>query len=42
MPKVLATTTLDRLLHHAHACQTSGDSLRLSQALAGQDLMPLA
>jgi hypothetical protein len=36
MPKTLATATVDRLLHHAHVCQTSGDSVRLSQALAGQ------
>ena len=26
MPKTLATATVDRLLHHAHICQTSGDS----------------
>ena len=32
MPKTLAT--VDRLLHHAHVCQTSGDSIRLTQALA--------
>ena len=37
MPKTLATATVDRLLHHAHYCQTSGDSLaRLTQALAGK------
>ena len=36
MPKTLATATVDRLLHHAHLCQTSGDSIRLSQALTGQ------
>ena len=24
MPKTLATATVDRLLHHAHICQTSG------------------
>jgi len=30
------TATVDRLLHHAHICQTSGESVRLSQALAGQ------
>ena len=34
MPKTLATATVDRLLHHAHVCQTSGDSVRLTQALA--------
>jgi len=41
MPKTLATATVDRLLHHAHICQTSGDSVRLSQALAGQGVRPL-
>src|SRR6478672_11579024 len=33
MPKTLATATVDRLLHHAHVCQTSGESVRLSQAV---------
>ena len=41
MPKTLATATVDRLLHHAHVCQTSGDSVRLTQALAGKGVMPL-
>jgi DNA replication protein DnaC len=41
MPKTLATATVDRLLHHAHVCQTSGDSVRLSQALAGVGVIPL-
>jgi DNA replication protein DnaC len=41
MPKTLATATVDRLLHHAHVCQTSGDSVRLSQALAGKGVMAL-
>ncbi len=36
MPKTLATATVDRLLHHVHICQTSGESVRLSQALTGQ------
>jgi len=36
MPKTLATATVDRLLHHAHLCQTSGDSVRLSQAMTGK------
>ena len=36
MPKTLATATVDRLLHHAHLCQTSGESVRLSQALTGK------
>ena len=42
MPKTLATATVDRLLHHAHVCQTSGDSVRLSQALSGKGVRPLA
>ena len=41
MPKTLATATVDRLLHHAHVCQTSGESVRLTQALAGQGVNPL-
>jgi len=41
MPKTLATATVDRLLHHAHVCQTTGESVRLSQALAGQGVRPL-
>jgi DNA replication protein DnaC len=42
MPKTLATATVDRLLHHAHLCQTSGDSVRLSQALAGKGVQRLS
>ena len=42
MPKTLATATVDRLLHHAHVCQTSGDSIRLSQALAGKGVTPMS
>jgi DNA replication protein DnaC len=34
MPKTLVAT-VDRLLHHAHVCQTAGESIRLIQALAG-------
>ena len=41
MPKTLATATVDRLLHHAHVCQTSGDSVRLTQALNGKGVTPL-
>jgi DNA replication protein DnaC len=41
MPKTLATATIDRLLHHAHLCQTSGESVRLAQALAGRGVTPL-
>jgi len=42
MPKTLATATVDRLLHHAHLCQTSGESVRLSQALAGKGVQRLS
>jgi len=41
MPKTLATATVDRLLHHAHLSQTSGDSVRLSQAMAGKGVIAL-
>src|SRR5215208_1178433 len=41
MPKTLATATVDRLLHHAHLCQTSGESVRLSQALTGRRVKAL-
>ncbi len=39
--RILATATVDRLLHHAHICQTSGDSVWLSQALTGRGVTPL-
>ena len=42
MPKTLATATVDRLLHHAHVCVTSGDSVRLAQATTGRGLVSLA
>lgn len=42
MPKTIATATVDRLLHHAHVCQTTGESVCLSQALSGQGVSPLA
>src|SRR5947208_12226107 len=41
MPKTLATATVDRLLHHAHVCVTSGDSVRLAQATAGRGVVSL-
>ncbi len=40
IPKTLATATVERLLHHAHLCQTSGDSVRLAQALHGKESNP--
>jgi DNA replication protein DnaC len=43
MPKTIATATVDRLLHHAHVVVTDGtDSYRLTQATAGEGVMPLA
>lgn len=36
MPKTIATATVERLLHHAHLCQTSGESVRLVQAQNGK------
>ena len=41
MPKTLATAAVDRLLHHAHIIITEGNSLRLSDAVAGRGVMPL-
>jgi DNA replication protein DnaC len=41
MPKTLATAMVDRLVHHAHVCQTSGESMRLSQAPAGKGVTPM-
>lgn len=39
MPKTMATATVDRLLHHAHVCQTSGDSVRYVQAQSGSGVI---
>ena len=41
MPKTIATATVDRLLHHAHLVQTSGNSIRLTQALNGTGVVAL-
>jgi len=41
MPKTLATATVDRLMHHAHLVETSGDSHRLAEALSGRGVVPL-
>src|ERR1017187_5607862 len=42
MPKTLVTATVDRLLHHAHLCKTTGESVRLAWALAAADVAPPA
>jgi DNA replication protein DnaC len=41
MPTTLAGATVDRLLHHAHVCVTTGDSVRLQQATSGKGVTPL-
>ena len=41
MPKTLAKATVDRLLHHAHLCETGGESVRLQQATNGKGVEPL-
>ena len=41
MPRTLATATVDRLMHHAHLCQTTGESVRLAQATSGKGVTPL-
>ena len=41
MPASLANAAVDRLLHHAHPVDTQGDSIRVSQALAGKGVAPL-
>ncbi|MHB2029197.1 MAG: IS21-like element helper ATPase IstB [Acidimicrobiales bacterium] len=41
MPPSLATALVDRLLHHAHVVQTSGESIRLQDATSGKGVKPL-
>jgi DNA replication protein DnaC len=40
-PKSLAAALVDRLAHHAHLLETKGESIRLTQALAGTGVKPL-
>ena len=42
MPKTIANSTVDRLMHHAHLVLTSGDSIRLTDATAGKGVKPLS
>jgi len=37
MHKTLATATVDRPLHHAHICQTIGESVRLTKPSPGKE-----
>lgn len=41
MPKAIANAAVDRLLYHAHLVLTEGDSIRLTQATAGEGVVPL-
>ncbi|MGI8823524.1 MAG: ATP-binding protein, partial [Acidimicrobiia bacterium] len=41
MPKTLASATVDRLIHNAHLCATTGASVRLAQATTGKGVTPL-
>ena len=41
MPKTIANSTVDRLMHHAHLVLTSGDSIRLTDATTGKGVKPL-
>lgn len=40
-PKSIAAALVDRLCHHAHLIETTGESIRLSQALSGKGVVPL-
>lgn len=42
MPQTIAAATVNRLLHHAHLCQTSGESVRLMQAQNGKGTRPMS
>jgi DNA replication protein DnaC len=42
MPKTIANSTVDRLMHHAHLVLTSGDSIRLTDATSGKGVKPLS
>jgi DNA replication protein DnaC len=42
MERTIATALVDRLLHHAHVIVTDGDSVRLSDAMAGKGVRPLS
>ena len=41
MPPSLATALVDRLLHHAHVVQTTGESIRFQDATSGKGVKPL-
>jgi DNA replication protein DnaC len=41
MDKTIASALVDRLMHHAHAIVTDGESVRLADALSGKGVVPL-
>lgn len=42
MPKTIANTTVDRLIHHAHLVLTASDSIRLTRSTAVKAVTPWA
>ncbi len=42
MDKTIASALVDRLMHHAHAIVTDGESVRLADAMSGKGVVPLA
>jgi DNA replication protein DnaC len=42
MDKTIASALVDRLMHHAHAIVTEGESVRLADAMSGKGVVPLA
>lgn len=42
MDKTIASALVDRLMHHAHAILTEGESVRLADAMSGKGVVPLA
>ncbi len=40
-PASIAASLVDRLSHHAHLIETTGESIRLSEALSGKGVIPL-
>lgn len=42
MDNTIASALVDRLMHHAHAIVTDGESVRLADAMSGKGVVPLA
>jgi DNA replication protein DnaC len=39
--RLVDAATVDQLMHHAHLVESSGESHRLAEALAGRGVIPL-